>query len=206
VQLAPTEERLLVEALRAGDETTFTTLVRELTPGMLRVARLYVPTAAVAEEIVQDSWLAVLRGLARFEGRSSLRTWIFRILTNTAKSRAIREGRTLSFSSLVAHEDEPAVDPARFFGEGTRFPGHWATPPQKWEGPARLLERETLELIAREIRKLPPAQAIVLTMRDVEGFDSSEVCNALQISEVNQRVLLHRARSKLRNALEEYRR
>jgi RNA polymerase sigma-70 factor (ECF subfamily) len=201
-ELAATGERDLVEALQRGDEAAFTSLVEELTPSMLRVARAYVPTRTVAEEVVQEAWLGVLRGIDRFESRSALRTWIFRILTNTAKTRGIREGRSVPFSSLGG--DEPAVEPDRFLGAESRFPGHWAAPPRAWEGGERLLEREALELIEREIAKLPPAQAVVITMRDVEGFDSDEVCNALDISETNQRVLLHRARSTVRRALEEY--
>ena len=204
-QLTTAGERGLVEALQRGDEAAFTSLVEELTPSMLRVARLYVPTQAVAEDVVQEAWLGVLRGIDRFESRSSLKTWIFRILTNTAKTRGIREGRSVPFSSLGADEpDGPAVDPDRFLGEDSRFPGHWAAPPRAWEGGERLLTQETLDLIEREIAKLPPAQAVVVTMRDVEGFDADEVCNALGISETNQRVLLHRARSKVRRALEEY--
>jgi RNA polymerase sigma-70 factor (ECF subfamily) len=194
-------ERGLVEALRSGDEAAFGKLVAELGPAMLRVARLYVPTAAVAEEVVQEAWLGVLRGIGRFEGRSSLRTWIFSILTNTAKTRGVREGRSVPFSAVG---DEPAVDPERFLPDDARFPGHWAAMPQKWEGAERLLAGETLDVVDRAIARLPQAQAIVITMRDVQGFDADEVCNALEISETNQRVLLHRARSAVRRALEEY--
>jgi RNA polymerase sigma-70 factor, ECF subfamily len=201
---SPHEERWLVDALRAGDERAFARLVDEHGPTMLRVARLYTPTAAVAEEVVQEAWVGVIKGIDRFEGRSSLKTWIFRILTNTAKTRGVREGRSIPFASLTAEGGGPVVDPERFLGEDTTFPGHWADPPQRWEGSARLLERETLELIERTIAELPRAQAVVITMRDVAGFDSDEVCNALAISETNQRVLLHRARSKVRRALEEY--
>jgi RNA polymerase sigma-70 factor (ECF subfamily) len=198
------EERRLVEAIRAGDESAFARLVDEHGPTMLRVARLYTPTAAVAEEVVQETWLGVIKGIDRFEGRSSLKTWIFRILANTAKTRGAREGRSIPFTSLGGEGRETAVDPERFLGDDTGFPGHWADPPQRWQGPERLLERETLEVIERTIAALPPAQAVVITMRDVAGFDSDEVCNALEISETNQRVLLHRARSKVRRALEEY--
>lgn len=198
------EERRLVEEIRAGDESAFARLVDEHGPTMLRVARLYTSTAAVAEEVVQETWLGVIKGIDRFEGRSSLKTWIFRILANTAKTRGAREGRSIPFTSLGAEGREPAVDPVRFLGDDTGFPGYWADPPQRWEGPKRLLERETLEVIERTIAALPPAQAVVITMRDVAGFDSDEVCNALEISETNQRVLLHRARSKVRRALEEY--
>jgi RNA polymerase sigma-70 factor (ECF subfamily) len=201
---APSGERSLVEALRRGDEAAFMMLVRELGPMMLRVARLYVSSTAVAEEVVQEAWLGVLKGIGRFEGRSSLKTWIFRILTNTAKTRGMREGRSLPFSSLAGDDGETAVDPDRFLGGDSRFPGHWAAPPETWQGEERLLAAEALDVIEREIAKLPEQQALVITMRDIEGFDAEEVRNALDISETNQRVLLHRARSKVRRALEEY--
>jgi RNA polymerase sigma-70 factor, ECF subfamily len=203
----PVEERRLVDGLRAGDESAFTRLVQEYGPSMLRVARMFVSSRAVAEEVVQEAWLGVLNGIGRFEGRSSLKTWIFRILTNTAKTRAVREGRSIPFSALGGEDEEGgAIDPDRFLGDDTRFAGHWAAPPQRWEAqPERnLLASEVLEVIEREIAKLPPNQAIVVTMRDVEGFDADEVRNALEISETNQRVLLHRARTRLRRALEEY--
>jgi RNA polymerase sigma-70 factor (ECF subfamily) len=202
---APTlEERRLVDALRAGDESAFTRLVEEYTPGMLRLARMFVSNRAVAEDVVQDAWLGVVKGIDRFEGRSSLKTWIYRILTNTAKTRAVREGRSIPFSALAGEDEEGAVDPDRFLGDESRFPGHWGAPPQRWEPERRLLSSETLAVIEREIEKLPPNQAIVVTMRDVEGFDAEDVRNALDVSETNQRVLLHRARTKLRRALEEY--
>jgi RNA polymerase sigma-70 factor, ECF subfamily len=194
-----------VGALRAGDEETFARLVRDLGPSMLRVARLYSSSHAVAEEVVQEAWIAVLEGIGRFEARSSLKTWIFSILTNIAKTRAAREGRTVPFSSITAEAGEgPSVASERFLGKGARFGGHWAAPPERWEGADRLLTRETLAVIDREIAKLPPAQAIVITMRDVEGFAAEDVCNALDIGETNQRVLLHRARSTVRQALEDY--
>lgn len=195
------DQLLLLDGLRAGEEAAFATLVRLHGPAMLRVAQLYVRSRAVAEEVVQDAWIGVLDGVGRFEGRSSLKTWIFRILANKAKTRAAREARTIPFSTL--DPGEPAVDPDRFRGPEDRYPGHWASPPSSLPE-ERLLESETVSLVEREIDKLPPAQALVVTMRDVEGFDSEEVCNALDISETNQRVLLHRARSKLRNALEDY--
>ena len=202
-RVAPDETRLL-DGLRARDETAFVELMRRYGASMLRVAQLYVRSRAVAEEVVQETWLAVLNGIDRFEGRSTLKTWLFRILTNTAKTRAVREGRTVPFSAL-ADADEGTVDPDRFLGPDTRFPGHWAAPPERWEGPEdRLLAAEVLDLVAAEIEKLPQAQALVITMRDIEGFDSDEVRNALEISETNQRVLLHRARAKVRRALEEY--
>ena len=202
---APPDERALVEALRRGDESAFRELVREHGPMMLRVARMHVSSEAVAEEVVQEAWVGVLNGIGAFQARSSLKTWIFRILTNTAKTRGQREGRTVPLASL-ATGDEEAVDPDRFLGDDTRFPGHWAAPPKRWEAQpeGRLLAGETLDVVRREIAKLPPAQAAVITMRDVEGLDAEDVCNALEISETNQRVLLHRARSKVRPALEEH--
>lgn len=199
------EERRLIEALRGGDEAAFTTLIREYGATMLRVALMYVSTRAVAEEVVQDAWIGVFNGIDRFEGRSSVKTWIFRILTNTAKTRAQREGRSVPFSGISAADDEGgAVDPDRFLGDGERFPGHWGAPPRRWGPDERLLSAEAQRVVEEAIAKLPPAQAAVIRMRDVEGLDSEEVRNALDVSETNQRVLLHRARSKVRQALEEY--
>ena len=202
-----TEEMRLVDGLRAGDEAAFAELMRQYGASMLRVAQLYVRSRAVAEEVVQEAWLAVFRGISRFEGRSSLKTWLFRILTNTAKTRAVREGRSVPFSALAGdEEDGPSVDPDRFMGPEERYPGHWSAPPQSWTGEPeeRLVASETLEVIKAEIEKLPPAQALVISMRDIEGFSSEEVRNTLDISESNQRVLLHRARARVRRALEEY--
>jgi RNA polymerase sigma-70 factor, ECF subfamily len=196
------DELALVEALRAGDESVFSLLVSRYGSPMLRIAQLYVRSRAVAEEVVQDAWIGVLNGSARFEGRSSLRTWIFRIVTNKAKTRAAKEGRSVPFSALGP--DEPSVDADRFRGPEDRYAGHWATALPSWAPEERLLASETLALVEKTIGELPPAQAIVITMRDVEGFDADDVCDALEISEANQRVLLHRARSKVRRALEEY--
>jgi RNA polymerase sigma-70 factor (ECF subfamily) len=202
--LSPQDARLL-EGLRAGDEAAFVALMREYGAGMLRVAMMYVSSRAVAEEVVQEAWLGVLKGIGRFEGRSSLKTWLFRIVANTAKTRGMRESRSIPFSSLGDDaSDEPTMDPERFLGSGERFPGHWAVPPQAWAPEGRLLSQEALALIEREIDRLPPAQRAVITMRDVQGFTSEEVCNALDVTETNQRVLLHRARARVRAALEEY--
>lgn len=187
-----------VEALRAGDEATFERLVREYSPAMLRVAQLYVGSRAAAEEVVQDTWIGVLNGIGRFEGRSSLKTWIFRILTNIAKTRGQREGRSVPFSALGSGDDQ-AVDPDRFAENG-----QWASPPRSFGPEERLLGRETLDVVERAIAALSPSQAIVITMRDVEGFGADETRNVLGISETNQRVLLHRARAKVRQALEDY--
>jgi RNA polymerase sigma-70 factor, ECF subfamily len=206
-QVLSAHDARLVEGLRAGDEAAFAELMREYGGAMLRLAQLFVSSRAVAEEVVQEAWLGVLRGIGRFEGRSSLKTWLFRIVANTAKTRAVREARSVPFSALGDDAgDEPAVDPDRFLGSGERFPGHWAVPPQSWAGTPenRLLAQEAMEVIEREIERLPPAQRAVITMRDVQGLTSEEVRNALDLTETNQRVLLHRARSKVRNALEEY--
>jgi RNA polymerase sigma-70 factor (ECF subfamily) len=199
-----TNELALVDALRAGDEATFALLVGRYSGAMLRLAQLYVRSRAVAEEVVQEAWIAVLNGIARFEGRSSLKTWIFRIVANMAKTRAAKEGRSVPFSAFGP--DEPSVDPERFRGPEDRYPGHWVTFPSSWAGEPeeRLLASETLALVENAIAELPPAQAVVIAMRDVEGLGADEVCDTLEISEGNQRVLLHRARSKVRRALEEY--
>lgn len=206
-QLLSPQDARLVEGLRAGDEAAFAAVMREYGASMLRVAQMFVSSRAVAEEVVQEAWLGVLKGIGRFEGRSSLKTWLFRIVANTAKTRAVREARSIPFSALGDDsEGEAAVDPDRFLGAGERFPGHWAVPPESWAGApeGRLLARETMDVIERAIDGLPPAQRAVITMRDVQGFTSEEVCNALDLTETNQRVLLHRARSKVRGALEEY--
>ncbi|HEY3209741.1 MAG TPA: sigma-70 family RNA polymerase sigma factor [Actinomycetota bacterium] len=203
------EEADLLAALRAGDEQAFTGLIRTYHASMVRLAMVYVPSRAVAEEVAQEAWLAVLQGLDRFEGRSSLKTWIFRILMNRAMTRGQREHRTVPFSALFdAAKDpaEPSVDPERFRGPHDRWPGGWAQHPNSWEGApeARLLSRESLDHVAKAIDALPPSQREVITLRDVEGWSSREVCNVLDITETNQRVLLHRARSKVRRALEQY--
>jgi RNA polymerase sigma-70 factor (ECF subfamily) len=196
----------LLEALRAGDETAFRELVREYQPSLVRVARIYVSTQSAAEEVAQETWLGVLKGLDRFEGRSSLRTWIFRILTNIAKTRAVRDGRTLPFSALQdpGRVPEAAVGADRFLdAEHPRWPGHWASRPESWPEDA-LLASETRERLAEAIEALPASQRAVISLRDIEGWSSEEVRNALDLSETNQRVLLHRARSKVRAALESY--
>ncbi len=184
------------------------TLVERYNASLLRVALLYVPSRAVAEEVVQETWLAVLQGIGRFEERSSLKTWIFRILTNRAKTRAERERRTIPFSALSnpGVVPEAALEPERFRApDDPRLPGHWASPPAAWSTPeARLESRETRERLRAAIEELPPGQRAVLSLRDVEGWSSEEVCNALGLTETNQRVLLHRARSRVRKALESY--
>jgi RNA polymerase sigma-70 factor (ECF subfamily) len=200
-----TDEQL-VAALRAGDEEAFREVVRGWHSSLLRVAQIFVPSRAVAEEVVQEAWLRVLGALDRFEGRSSLRTWVFRILVNTAKTRAQREGRTIPFSALQdpARVPEAAVDPGRFLPDDhPQHPGGWAAPPRGLPE-ERLLAAEARDVIAAAIDALPANQRAVISLRDVEGWSSEEVCNALDVSEVNQRVLLHRARSRVRQALEDY--
>jgi RNA polymerase sigma-70 factor, ECF subfamily len=195
-----------LDALRSGDEEAFMTVMRRHQAAMVRVAQIYVSRRDVAEEVVQEAWVGVLRGLDRFEGRSSFKTWLFRIVTNLAKTRAVREGRTIPFSALRTPESvpEPAVEPERFRPpDDPSWPGHWAAKPSEWpEG--RLLETESLARIREAIDALPDSQRAVISLRDVEGWSAEEVCNALELSETNQRVLLHRARSKVRRALERY--
>ncbi len=195
----------LLDALRSGDEAAFTTLVDKHHASMIRIARLYVGSAAAAEEVAQEAWLAVLQGLRRFEGRCTLKSWIFAIVANCAKSRGERDKRMVPLSSLVQEdEDGASVPPERFLGEGhPRWPGHWSQPPEAWTDD-QLVSRETLQAIAGAMETLPPMQRAVMMMRDVEGLESEETCQVLGISEANQRVLLHRARSKVRSALERY--
>src|SRR4051812_11646637 len=195
----------LLERLRAHDEAAFLELVRRYGPVMHRLAMSYVHCSSVAEEVVQDAWIGALRSLERFEGRSTLRTWLLRILANRARTRGAREARCLPFSAL-GDDDEPAVDPDRFQGLDGRFPGGWAALPTAWDAVPedRLLARETLDLVDGAIKRLPPRQQEVIVLRDVEGWSAEEVCEALELSAANQRVLLHRARSRVRATLEPY--
>jgi len=197
-----------VMALRARDEAAFAELIDRYHSSLVRLAMSFVSSRAVAEEVAQEAWVGVLKGIDRFEGRSSLRTWIYRILTNTAKTRAQREARSIPFASLGGGgEDEPSVDPDRFLpADDAHWAGHWASYPRRWDDvpEARLLGGETQEVIRQAIDKLPYNQGEVIRLRDVEGFTSAEVCELLSISEANQRVLLHRARTKVRAALEGY--
>ena len=195
----------LVARLREGDESAFAELIDSYGATMLRVAQMFVRDRASAEEVVQETWLAVLNGIDRFEGRSSLKTWLFRILTNRAKTRGQRDGRMVPFSSLAGagEEDDPAVDPDRFLGPDSAEPGAWAAPPRAWPQD-RVLQKETLGVIQMAIEELPDAQREVIRLRDVEGWTPMEVAEALEITDGNQRVLLHRARSKVRAALERY--
>jgi len=202
VVLPPDSE--LVPPLRAGDGSAFRDVVGCYHPMMVRVAETYVPGRAVAEEVAQETWIAVMRGLDGFEGRSSLKTWMFRILANQARSRGERERRTVPLSSLAGEldQDEVSVPPERFTGPAGR--GMWAQPPERWsdQPESRLMSDATLALVASTVKVLPENQRRVLVLRDIEGWTSEEVCDLLELSEVNQRVLLHRARSRLRAALE----
>jgi RNA polymerase sigma-70 factor (ECF subfamily) len=197
-------EAALLERLRAGDEAAFGALVARHYATMLAVAQTYVKGRAVAEEVVQEAWLGVIKGLDRFEGRSSLRTWILSILVNQAKTRGVREARSVPFATLEG--DEPAVEPDRFRGPHESYPGHWRAFPGDWgrSAAAAVQDRETLRVVMGAIAELPATQQTVIRMRDVEGYSSEEVCAALDVSEANQRVLLHRARSRVRAALERH--
>lgn len=200
-------ERALVDALRRGDQRVFAEVVDRHGAAMLRLARSFERDPAVAEEIVQDAWLGLLRGIERFEGRSSLRTWLFRIVANVARTRAAREARSVPFSALIAAEadDDRSVSPDRFHGPDHRWAGHWAAPPPEWSRPEHVLvSSETRVRIAAAIDALPRSQRVVITLRDVEGWSAGEVCALLEISEGNQRVVLHRARTRVRQALDHY--
>lgn len=196
------DDAALIEALRRGDETAFASLIDLYHASLLRLATAYVATREQAEDVVQETWMGVLNGIDRFEGRSSLKTWIFHILVNRAKTKGVRERRSVPFSSLPADgdEDEPSVDPDRFQG------GFWSAPPDSWVGvpEARLLSAETRAVVDEAIAGLPDTQRVVITLRDVQGFTSQEARDVLDLTEANQRVLLHRARSKVRARLEAY--
>jgi len=194
----------LVSRLIAGDEEAFRTLVERHHGGLIGLALSFVAERSAAEEVAQETWLGVINGIREFEGRSSLKGWIFRILINRAKTRGVRDKRSIPFSALVnpEYKDEPAVEPSRF-----QASGWWADPPERWDtdSPEELLMRkESRAVLERSIAELAPVQRAVVTLRDVEGFDAAETCNILEISETNQRVLLHRARSKIRQALERH--
>jgi len=188
----------LLERLRAGDEAAFGALVARYGPLMLRIARSHVASQAVAEDVVQEAWLGVLQGLDRFEGRSSLKTWIATIVANRARTRGERERRSVPLSAFEGEEGGPTVDPARFTSEGA-----WGVPPTAFPE-ERLLAAETLERVEAAIAMLPPRQQEVIVLRDVEGWTAADVNTALGLSDGNQRVLLHRARAKVRDQLEGY--
>jgi RNA polymerase sigma-70 factor, ECF subfamily len=197
------DDAALVARLRAGDEETFAALVDGWSGWMLRLARQHVPTSSVAEEVVQETWLAVLEGLGRFRGEASLRTWVYRILVNQAKRRGIRERRTVPFASLAPEDDGPTVDPARFQGTGEPHPGGWREFPDEWPEQVALT-REVREVVTGALTELPPRQRVVVALRDLDGHTAEEVCDLLDISAGNQRVLLHRGRAVVRAHLERY--
>jgi RNA polymerase sigma-70 factor (ECF subfamily) len=202
------DDRELVAALQRGDERAFETLVERYHASLVRVAMIWVRDRSVAEEVAQETWLGVLKGIDRFEGRSSLKTWLFRILANRARTRGVREARSIPLSALAGagaqDGGEPTVSPERFLDTGDGRPGPWAVPPESWARVPEdeLLGRETLQVIETAIAALPPRQQEVITLRDVEGLEAAEVAEHLGVSEGNQRVLLHRARAKVRAALE----
>ncbi len=202
-----TGEMQLIAALRAGDECAFRRLVEKYHMRMVHLARTYVADSAIAEEVAQEAWVGVLRGLSRFEGRSSLQTWIFTILSNCALARALRERRTVPFCDLLEEDEEgePVIDSLLFHSNGRRH-GHWLEPPARWADlpEAYLLAQETLDVAQRTIERLPPNQRAVILLRDVDGLSAAEVCDVLQSSAPNQRVLLHRARTKIQRALSHY--
>lgn len=198
---------VLVARLRDRDEAAFVMLLDAWSDGLLRLARSFVSTTDSAAEVVQDTWLAVIQGIGKFEGRSSLKTWVYRILVNTAKRRGRRESRTVPWSSLLPTPDDegPTVDPVRFGGPGDPYPGHWREFPAPWPSPEQhALADEVRAQVGAALAQLPERQRVVIMLRDVEGYGSDEVRSILDISAANQRVLLHRARAFVRGRLEEY--
>lgn len=200
------DEAALLDALRAGDEGAFAQLVDQHAPSMVRVARGYVPSREIAEEVVQETWIALLKGIDNFEGRSSLRTWLFAVMINIAKSRGVRERRDAD--AAIAAFTGGTVDPARFRTADDPYPGHWKQGEEPSPFPdtpeGSLLGNELVDVARTELEKLPDRQRMVVTLRDMLGFDSDEVCGLLDISVANQRVLLHRGRAAVRQALEQY--
>jgi RNA polymerase sigma-70 factor (ECF subfamily) len=198
----------LVVRLRGGDEAAFARLVEQWSPVMLHVARRYVSTRQAAEDVVQDTWLGVITGLPRFEGRSSLRSWTFSILLNQARTRSTRDARVVASAALTSVDhDAHTVDPARFQGADGAYPGHWTSTgaPRAWEAPeAGALTNEISELLVRALDALPERQRLIVQLRDIQGVSAVEACSAMSLSQQNQRVLLHRGRAALRAALEDY--
>jgi RNA polymerase sigma-70 factor (ECF subfamily) len=202
----PTDD-VLVAALRDGDHAAFADVLDAWSSSMLRLARSFVSTHASAEEVVQDTWLAVFNGLGGFEARSSLKTWVYRILVNIAKKRGERERRAIPWTSLLPENDDhgPTVDPARFQGADGDYPGHWRESPPEWTSPeTTALRTEFHTIITGALSELPLRQRAVISLRDVDGHSSEEVCQLLQITAANQRVLLHRARAVVRERLAGY--
>jgi RNA polymerase sigma-70 factor (ECF subfamily) len=203
--LPPDDE--LVVALRAGDSAAFAKVLDAWSSSMLRLARSFVSTHASAEEVVQDTWLAVVKGLGAFEGRAAFKTWVYRILVNTAKKRGAQEKRSVPWTSLLPGDEDhgPTVDPSRFQGPGGAYPGHWREAPEPWASPENTaLALEVREVITGLLDELPTRQRAVISLRDVADHTAEEVCEILQISAANQRVLLHRARAAVRERLAGY--
>jgi len=195
----------LVARLRAGDQAAFAALLDSWSPGMLRAARAYVASDEAAEDVVQETWLAIIRGVDRFEGRSSLRTWAYRILVNLARRQGVKDSRTVAWPSLDPEDFGPTVDPGRFQGPGDPQPGHWRRFPVAWpSAETEVVSREVRPVMEAALADLPHRQRVVITLRDIDGYSSGEVCSILEISAANQRVLLHRARAAVRGRLEEY--
>jgi RNA polymerase sigma-70 factor (ECF subfamily) len=198
------DDAVLLAALRDRDEAAFGWLVDRYHPALRRLALGYVDTPSVAEEVVQETWLAVITGIDRFEGRSALKTWIYRIAMNKARTRGAREHRTRPFSSVDGSVTS-GFSPDRFRpADDPSWPGHWSSPPNPWQEQPheRLQASETLAAVRDAIEQLPPTQRLVISLRDIDGWSSDEVCNVLSLSQTNQRVLLHRARAKVRLGLE----
>jgi RNA polymerase sigma-70 factor (ECF subfamily) len=196
----------LIAGLRAGNEAAFATLLDRYSESLVRWAGLYISDPAGVEDVVQETWMAVVAGIRNFEGRSALRTWMFRILLNRIRTKQRRDRRLIPFSRFepAGAASEPAVDPERFLDVDARWPGHWRQPPASWgESPEeRLFSREIRAYIDAAVATLPPNQREVITLRDIEDWSAEEVCNTLGITASNQRVLLHRARSRVRQAIE----
>jgi RNA polymerase sigma-70 factor (ECF subfamily) len=199
----PSRDRGLVAALRAGDEQTFAGLVDTWASSMLRLAREFVPTDSAAEEVVQETWLAVVTGLEGFRGDASFRTWVYRILVNQAKSRGVRERRTVPLTSLVPEDTGETVAAERFQGPDGEYPGHWRASPPPWPEEVTL-SHEVRDVVTAALRTLPPRQRVVVALRDLDGYDAAEVSALLGITGGNQRVLLHRGRAVVRAHLDRY--
>lgn len=198
------EDSHLVEGLRQGDEAAFATLIQRYHRSIVRLVTSYVRNDSAGEDVAQETWMGVLAGLAGYEGRCSFRSWVFRIAVNIAKKRAVRDARGVPFSALDGLEGhEIAVDSDRFWEPDERWAGHWSSPPTPWrDAEHKLLAEETLRVVAAAIDELPAAQRQVITLRDMQGLTAEETSEILELNEGNQRVLLHRARSKVRTVLE----
>jgi RNA polymerase sigma-70 factor (ECF subfamily) len=200
------DESELVARVRDGDERAFEQLVESLYPSMVAMARVYVRSAAAVDDVVQEAWLGVLKGIDRFEGRSTLRTWVLQIVANIARTRAVRDSRSVPFSSLSDEDAGPTVEPERFRGPDDAYPGHWWSYPTDWRSvpEQKLLSDEALQVVKDAIEQLPERARLVITLRDIAGRSSAEVCETLGLTAANERVLLHRARAAVRAKLEGY--